>query len=227
MSCERYADALLEHALGEPAPLELESHLRCCAACRGALERERRLLGKIDGELRDAVSVSPSPELLPRVRARVADAAATGRPWRLFWLLPAAAGLVALVAAVSLRQPSGAQATQASSAAPPAAARVAEATRPVPEARGSAGDLPAKPIVRRPRTQRTRTEPEVLVPPGEEELVRRFVVALRARRPDETGIVAGETQPGSPALAIPLLEEIPPLEVKPLTASNDPEGVNR
>lgn len=218
MSCERYADALLETALGEPAAPELESHLRSCAACREALDRESRLVGRIDGELRDAVSVSPSPELQPRVRVLLAGDAATGRPWRLFWLIPVAAGVVALVAAVSLRQ---------RSALPPAAPRFAESTRPVPEARGSAGELPAKPVVQRPRTQRPRTEPEVLVPPGEEELVRRFVAALQTGRVDAAAVLTGQSQSQSPDLAIPLLEEIPPLEVKPLTASTDPEGVNR
>lgn len=220
MSCERYADALLETALGEPAPPELLSHLRACVACGQALERERGLVGRIEGELREAVSVTPSPALLPRVRAQVRDVAADSRPWRLFWLLPVAAGLVAVAAAVALRQSSEPAAIQARSAV---SAAVAESPRPIPEARVSVPSLPTRPFVRQPRLARAKTEPEVLVPPGDEELVRRFVVALRARRPDETGIVAGETQPGSPALAIPLLEEIPPLEMKPLTAGTDPK----
>ncbi len=223
MSCERYADALLEMALGEPSPPELVGHLRSCAACREALQRERGLVGRIDGELRDAVSVSPSPELLRRVRARARGAAASGRPWRLFWLLPVAAGLVALVTAVSLRQPSGSQPTQAGNALPPAAPRVAESTRPIPEV--SAGGAPAKPVAHRPQTQRTTAEPEILVPPGEEELVRRFAAALQARRVDASAVSGGDTQPRSPELAIPLLQEIAPIEVKPLTPVNS-EGVD-
>lgn len=217
MSCERYADALLEHALGEPAPPELEAHLAGCVACRAALHREQRLLGRIDGELHEAISVTPNPEFLPRVQARVADAAATGRPWRLFWLLPVAASVVALVAAVSLQKPS----------APPAAPRVAESTRPIPEARVSVPAPPARPLVRQPRLERAKSEPEVLVPPGEEELFRRFVGALQARRVDASGVVAGDTQAPSAELAIPTLDQIPPLEVKPLPSGLDPEGVNR
>jgi len=217
VSCERWADAILEQALGAPASPELESHLRSCDGCRDALQRERRLLGRIDGELSEAVSLTPSPTFLPRVRERVATEAPGRRWWTLPVLLPVAASVVVVIAGLSLmrRPPSRPQIVEAPPLPSPRAAVSVE-----PVAPSAAATRVAPPRVERRRLER-RTEPEVLVPPGEEELTRRFVVALRARRADETGVVAGE--PESPNLAIPLLAEIPPIEVKPLTSGTEPK----
>jgi hypothetical protein len=191
-------------------------------------EHERSLLDRVDEELRQALDVAPSPEFLPRVRERVAKEASASRAWTLPWLMPVAAGVVAVIATVLflLRQPApiGSPATQPRSAASPA---VAESPRPVPDVPVSAPEPPARPLVERPRPERASTEPEVLVPPGEEELIRRFVAALRTRRVDAAAVLTGDGQPQPPDLAIPFLEEILPLEMKPLTAGTDAEGVNR
>jgi hypothetical protein len=222
MSCERYADAILEQALGEPAAPELEAHLRTCDACRETLERERRLIGTIDGELREAVSVSPRPWFRRGVRERIASESRRRRLQR-YVLLPVAASVVVSIAAWSLmrRAPLPPQSVRATAAATPAL--------PAPPAPAAAAPFtPAVPATRIP-TQRVarrldrRPEPEVLVPAGEEELTRRFVVSLRARRPDQTAVVAGTTESESPELAIPLLAEIPPIEMKPLMSSTDPK----
>jgi hypothetical protein len=63
----------------------------------------------------------------------------------------------------------------------------------------------------------------VLVPPGEAELVARYVTAVRARRIEAPPI--GVEDPRSPELVVPVLQQIAPLEVAPLTDVN-PEGVD-
>src|SRR5262245_46683042 len=105
MSCERHSDALIEHALGAPAPSELQEHLRGCHECRSSLERERRLVAALDDELRAALDVTPSPNLLPRVRAAATEEAARrSTPW-LRWLWPLAAAAATLALLAWLRQP--------------------------------------------------------------------------------------------------------------------------
>jgi len=218
MSCDRHADAILEHALGEPASLELQGHLQSCAGCRAALERERRLVGRIDGGLREALAVSPSPELLPRVRQAVGETTAR-RAWPWLRWVPSAAALVLVIAAVaSLRNRASSNPTPLTAAGIPQPA-IAEQPRPAARPVESTPASRRGPLVR-PAPARAAVLPEVLVPAGESELIRRYAAALRTRY-----VLQG--QPPSPELAIQSLEEIPALEVKALTSSADPEGVNQ
>jgi hypothetical protein len=221
MSCERHADAILEHALGEPAPPELEAHLRSCAACREALQRERRLLGGIDGELRDAVSLVPSPAFLPRVRERVAREA-DARTWTWSRLVPA--GAVAATLAI------GAWLLQSSPKPPSSAVVRVEPRRETPAPSPAVVEVPrrseASAVSMARKSRPARSEPEVLVPPGEEAALLRFVATIRAGRVDATALVQ-EPAPPPPDLGIAPLAELPPLEVKPLTAETNSEGVDQ
>ena len=215
MSCARHADAILEHALGEPASADLQAHLGACDACRAALEHERRLIGRIDGELRATLEVAPSPEFLPRVRQAAASETETrSAPW-LRWLMPVAA-MLALV--TWLRQPTPVPPQ-------PAATLSTAPRRENPIAASGVAPTPAPPrtaAVRRPAPQ--LPQPEVLVPPGEEALLRRFAATLRAGRVDGTALVQPDAAP-PPDLGIAPLAEAPSLELKPLTAESNPEGV--
>jgi hypothetical protein len=215
MSCARHADAILEHALGEPASLELQAHLRECETCRAALEHERQLVGSIDNELRATLDVAPSPEFLPRVRQAAASETETrSAPW-LRWLLPVAAMLAVVT---WLRQPTPVPPQ-------PAATLSVAPRREIPVPVPAATVTPAPPrtaAVRRPAPR--LPQPEVLVPPGEEALLRRFVATLRAGRVDGTALVQPEAAP-PPDLGIAPLAEAPSLELKPLTAESNPEGV--
>jgi anti-sigma factor RsiW len=89
MSCDperltAYVDGSLDAAV---CP-EMEAHLAECAACRAQAEEERALRAR----LRALPPVEPSPELEARVRRSL-----RARP-RVSWLLPVAAGIVALLA---------------------------------------------------------------------------------------------------------------------------------
>jgi anti-sigma factor RsiW len=80
-----YVDGAFD-AAGGP---ELETHLAACPECQAQAEEERALRAR----LRSLPPPSPPPELEARVRASVR------RGWRRgSWLLPLAAGLVALLA---------------------------------------------------------------------------------------------------------------------------------
>jgi anti-sigma factor RsiW len=90
MSCNpERVTAYVDGALDAAGGLELEAHLAACPECRVQAEEERLLRA----QLRALPSPSPSPALDARVRRSL-------RPQRRAssWLLPLAAGLVALMA---------------------------------------------------------------------------------------------------------------------------------
>jgi anti-sigma factor RsiW len=90
MSCDpqrltAYVDGVLDAAQGPG----IEAHLAECAECRAQFEEERALRAR----LRALPAVEPAPELEARVRRSLR--ASRRRP---SWLLPMAAGIVALLA---------------------------------------------------------------------------------------------------------------------------------
>jgi hypothetical protein len=177
-------------------------------------ERERELLDRIDEELRDALSVTPSPELLPRIRLAVESSQAPS--WSFAWFVPVAAGAAALAVAAWLlaRSPVERPALEARGEQPPVSAPPPQAVAPPPA-------VPAKAAaVRRP------PEPEILVPPGQEAELRRLVAALRTGKLDATALLADEPAPAQDLVVAPL-GELAPLEVKPLASGIDTEGVDR
>jgi hypothetical protein len=218
MSCARFDDQVLEHALGEPASTDLDAHLRGCPACRASLEREREFVGRIDTGLREALDVVPGPRLLPRVRQGVSASPAVPA-WSLRWM-PIAASLIALVATVLLLR------GRPEAVPPEQPVARATAVAPRPDAPSPSVAVPAAvpvPVVRPATASQKRPLPEVLVPPGEAELLARYVAAVRARRIEAppAGVEAARSQ----EVAIPQLLQLAPLEVTPLTDVN-PEGVD-
>jgi hypothetical protein len=221
MSCATYRDASMEAALGAPASPELEKHLATCAACREALERDRALLARMDGEVADTLSARPSPELLFRIGQRVSRAA-DSRTWIPRWLLAAAA--VCGIGIVSMQlfrrgepRPPGAAPIATETESPGASPGVPamEPARP-PRAQPSAPPVPeavsprrAAPIAKAAVAER-RAESEVLVPRGQETLLRQLVEATRQQRMDSASV-----------LQAPAPSEAPkPLDVAPLEMSS-------
>lgn len=81
--------AYVDGALDAAHCPELEAHLAACADCTAQVEAERELRAR----LKALAAPVPAPELEARVRASLRP----GR-WAASWLLPLAAGLVALLA---------------------------------------------------------------------------------------------------------------------------------
>lgn len=89
MSCDpERLTAYIDGALDATGCPEMEAHLASCPACHAQAEEERALRAR----LRAMPPVEPSPELEARVRRSL-----RARP-RVPWLLPVAAGIVALLA---------------------------------------------------------------------------------------------------------------------------------
>lgn len=173
---------------------------------------DRRLLEQIDAELRASLAVEPSPWFLPRVRRRVAAPAPIGRS-RAVWLVMAAM-LAGAVAGVTVL---GRTAPVPPPAAPAVAVLVGEArgarVPSIPRAVSSTPELAQVPGRLRSAVPRRRPDAEVVVPPGQEVLLRRYVDAMSPLELAETD--------GDPAVEIGSRElgdiAIASIEIRPLT----------
>ena len=103
MSCERYANAIADHACGAEISGDAAAHLEICGSCRQLLEAQRRSMADLDRELALALEIEPSAEFVPDVMARVRR---RRTDWRAvaWWGVPiAAAAALALAVLASLQ----------------------------------------------------------------------------------------------------------------------------
>ena len=95
MSCERYADQVIDHACGAPLEAAAAAHLAACAACQAVVAEHREILAQAEADLKDALSLTPSPDFAARLSARLVPV----RP-RPAWTSPRWLGAAAAVAAL-------------------------------------------------------------------------------------------------------------------------------
>lgn len=179
MNCERFRRFLTDLVLDESASPEMEFHLSDCAPCRAALDDQRRLMGRIDEEIAESLGVTPSSEFLPKARLRIASQCAPARSAFRGWLVPptaVAVGAILVGLCLWWRIPAG----------PPThpIAVMAPSAPSITRFQPSAPLVPAPRAVGATRVKRAShgtppAEPEVLVPPGEEEAVRCLAEGLR------------------------------------------------
>ena len=244
MPCERFRDALTDAAAGAPVGTALEAHLAACNGCRSELAQLRDVMATADEALSMLAAAEPSPALRARIREAVGGQVPVGPApwWRFAW--PAAAAAVLALAALgawrsAVARPPVAPALAerarpaASDASPDAMAAVdtrpstgpgsavagarqsRSAAPPEPDA-ASAGLRSAAPRSAAPaRPVGAETSaPKVLVPPGGQEALLRFV-ALAHREGVASPALAASGLP-SADLKPPVPLDIRPLEIVPL-----------
>jgi len=182
MSCASLRSALQDVALGRSVNPRLEAHLISCGSCRRQVEEDGRLAGRMDAEIEQMLAIEVSPDLVARLRARVAGTETTSNRAVRWWVPVAlAASVLVLVVLLAGRTPRSSPPL----APAPDTARVVSQT----PGEGVAASIPVAPplalerssserrvaaITASPAAPR-RVAPEVLIPPGEREAVRRFV----------------------------------------------------
>jgi len=227
MDCKRFEDQLMDAALGGLPPereTELRAHLRECAPCRAESERQQQLVAAMDNTFDRMAAAEPSPEMVVRIRLKIAEQPAPSRGWLVSWW-PAATGALAAAALVAYLMIPHTTVPQAGREQPvtvtPPPAQVANALPPV-EAKP-----PRQP--RRPAAAAARpAEPEVLVPRDQERAVAWLYRAMQSQPQRMTALLAREAR-NKEEQAKPLelaRLSIPPLEIGPLETQS-PDGENR
>jgi hypothetical protein len=222
MRCEQYEQDLNVGAAGGTITPEVEAHLAVCAACDGRLAEKRALIASVDRVLTADLDVEPSPALRSHVRARVSGAESERRR-----AAPRAVA-AALAAGLALAVLGGRWAHRPFVPPGPAAA-----VRIVPDAPAGAAVQrePPAPLRSAPRAavatathaHRRATPPtiarsavwpasEVLVPPGQEDALRRFMAGLREDPHTARPLLRTSASVESPVEPPPLID-IPALAI--------------
>lgn len=178
----------------------------------------RKALATADEELARLVAAEPSPGLQARIRSAASLAPEPVMASAARWLWPAAAvavaALVLAVALIARRSPSHEPALAAlTRLQQPTSPRLMPEPSPPPVRQAAANDL-ARGLAALQHPGPTalsaaRSEPEVLVPPGEGEALLRFVALVQRDR--LAPIVLGSV--GQPSTG---LTELQPIDIKPL-----------
>lgn len=224
MGCKQYEDQLMDAALGGLPPereAELPAHLRECVACRAEFERQQHLVAAMDRGLEQMAAVEPSPEMLARIRVKIAEEPAPSRGWLTGWW-PAAAGAMAaavlvvylLIPKQTAQPPDVSAPTVASSPQPKPVESVAKAVPPdvVKPPRHRVRYAPVEVAAARPSL------PEVLVPRDQERAVAWLYQAMQRQPQRITAVLAQEArykEEQAKPLELARLS-IPPLEISPL-----------
>jgi len=234
MPCEPYQNALIEAAASGSEPQgELRAHLAACAACRTAFAQEQSLFSSMDEGLHAAANADVPASLLPRVRARLAEEAATRRMWAQPMIFATAS--VALVFAIFLVVRPHHERPDSQAKQPP---QLPVSETPATNA-GDQNSGPATQIVssnvnnsrKGGRSTLSRpaasSQPEVIVPADEREAFARFVTTLQRRELAVSLVTPSTDEKGEPGSLEPL--QIDPLEVKPLegTDSEESDGADK
>lgn len=218
---------------------EFEKHVGDCAACHAEFQRVESLLGRIDQNLRAALAVEPSPQLLANVRQSIAAEPQRSTSWfgsnRRFAAVACAACAAVLLAVTVLHrgnEPSRhyvshtriVNSVPARVAPPPGRSASAESIPPGATAR-SHSNKPRLAVARQGLAMNPRhdVEPEVIVQPGQMQAILQFVAQMRKGEIDGAKI-----EEGIQAAQKPL--EIKPLEIAPLDTSvsdaNEPSAAS-
>ena len=179
----------------------------------------------LEKDIEAALGVDPSPEFLPRIRARIANERMqegwfSSESWR--WARVAAVvTAVAVIAVWTLRDPSRAP-REAHTDTPPVESTTlrVDSALPAPALTASSAESPkpvSAPVARAVRSTRTPAvvaRPEVVISRDEAVALRQLIVAIAARQVQATDI----PQLGAESAPLPQMEEIvlEPIKLSPL-----------
>jgi len=180
----------------------------------------------IDGEIRRALDVDPSPEFLARVRTRIAAEPSPSRwPWS--WGVAAACAVAASFALAAIVSKPHEAKPVAAVAQPPHA--IAENGPPAAVAvpRYDASPRPARAVTPRTKSiapQVPAPEPEILIDPREMRTLQALIEGVRIGRIDLTAAQNSVSQvPAAPEPVTDIV--IAPLTIEPIALVQGAEGV--
>jgi hypothetical protein len=224
MSCQHVQSVITDSlAAGAELPREVRAHADGCPACRAALETELALFSALDAGLHTRANAEVPADLLPRVRARIAGAAAPRRLLFPAWAAALSMAAVALALTIGfVRRPHGSRPGDDASITPlaartvPPTGSVTSTTPPVEKIapRGSSGRH-AGHFPETAAAQPQAPAVEVLVPQEDRIALARLVRSLTQMNSRQSNTLRASLAREADAPAIVDLV-IPPLEVKPI-----------
>jgi hypothetical protein len=227
MSCDRYTDAIVDHACGAEIASEAAAHLKNCAACRRLFDAQCRALREIDQDLQSALAIHPSAGFGAGVLAAV-ESSTAGRRRMLWWGVPAAVAAGIVLAILTSAQFGGRRPAE-----PHERAALPKAAPSSPDDRGSsraspltgapsanAGSASKDPVTRivRERTRTTAPQPsraiapDVVAPVAQSRALARYLSLVRRGAIDTSSLANPEDAP----IAAPGDLVIAPLSVEGL-----------
>jgi hypothetical protein len=200
MSCDRYTDAIVDHACGAEISDDGAAHLKVCAACTRLFDDQRRLLQDLDQELQVALAIEPSARFVADV---MTDMERSANRWRrvMWWSVPlAAAALLVLVALGSLRfgQQGPADRHEPAAVQTASSTHVADPTPTATAPSDPAGSAPRVVVAPRRGAERAKVvrepkgHPDVLVPAGQLRAIERYMTLVRRGALDTSALANSE-----------------------------------
>ena len=180
----------------------------------------------LDGEIRAALDVDPSPEFLARVRTGIASEPARATS-RLLWKFVAVGAMAAVIAIAAVVSRSNEMSSMFPADRMPLQARtVAPFSQIVPVASGfSRTERSAEAFALRPAAHQP-PEPEILIDPRESMALRRLIAGTREGTLDLSAALQATTPT---AMDLPPLSEIaiPVITIDPITPEAGDEGARQ
>ncbi|MGH9371021.1 MAG: hypothetical protein ACRD15_05775 [Vicinamibacterales bacterium] len=227
MSCERFGEAITDHACGAPIDDLAAAHLAGCAACRQALDEQQRLIQDVEHELRNALALTASPDLVASAswKERHRPAAIAG----VWWAGAAAAAVIAVGVYIGWPaepRPDPPGAVVSPRPAPPHSPDVVAHSAPAPPTspvarRPERAVAPKPKTIARPSRVPSRPQPqrEVIVAPTQARAIARLRELVRS------GVLDDKTLPTpSPRTALVIAPLVVPEIVVPEIGSGTGPG---
>lgn len=182
MTCDQYENTLLLAAAdNRELDAKLARHLERCSTCRMTLRSERELFSRIDSALRAQVNEDPRPGFLAQLRLQLSkELTARPRSNRVWHVAGAALALIliaVLYPLVNARQSAVRGNLETLTIRAPQSAGVTESAHS-----GEDVAVRSRHRSKRPAVQSVvRQEPEILVPPDEQQAFAQFVACVARR----------------------------------------------
>jgi hypothetical protein len=230
MLCQHYKEALIEAAASSAqAQGELRAHLDACASCRAEFEREQTLFASIDAGLHVTANPEVPASLLPRVRARLDEAATPLTHWFQPWIF-AAASVALAVTIFLIAPPHHTRPDSQAKQAPQIPVAVTPGISAPQQNSGASARIASSNVDRSQRGHHSTllrplasSQLEVLVPPDERDAFASFVAVLGERREVELALVTpGPQREDEPTSLAPL--QINELEIRLLAGTESEQS---
>jgi hypothetical protein len=230
MRCEENIQNLIDAAaLGQPPEVSIAHHMQSCADCRSRFQREQSLFAAIDDAIHTRMSESPRPGFLVRASARLSKEPVANDAVNPTW---AAVPVLVLALLASTRPWNKSQQppVTATSTGPAVTAQqhISTATSARETNQASSVGRPQKSFDSRSQVgNATPKEPEVLVPPDEQQAFAQFVARVAGQDAMAAAVVSQAPDKTIPAnAALPQVSSVDVAQLEPVRRNDSMDGTD-